>query len=252
MTTTKRAGFDGMRAYINAVTKLKPLTSADELVLGERISKGDMAARHELTEKSLWLALLYARRFAVKSPGHFEDLVSAGNMGLFGATGRWKPGNVRFVTFAKYWVLEYVGSYVQSNRDVIKIPEKLQGIRSKLRRGVELNEVEVKAWARKSRYISPDVISIDTERGTGSSLAEILVRSRADDDPTYMAEVRDSVQEAMSFLAARSRDIVWRHVGLGETFKSIGLSYGVGQSRTIKIFNRSMAKIRDNQQRKAS
>lgn len=242
--------FQQKQSRVTEKERIPSLTLEEELELGHRCVAGDMEARHELASRNLWLSRIMAPRFATNSTEHFDDLVAEGYAGIFHATSKWRPGKHRFSTFAKSWVAQYMAVYIMDKRDVIRIPVYLHKIRSKLSRKVSIHDWERAAWANKSRYDSPNMVSTEYETESGSRLSDSIASHG--NDPTYMAEVRDSVEVAMSVLTPRQRDVVHRRVGSGETFASIGQIHGVTQSGAIHIFMGAMDEIRQNQERKAS
>lgn len=102
------------------------LTAEDERALFARI-KGDdpddaEKARSEIAECNLRLVLSIARRF-VRGGADITDLIHEGTIGLMQAIDRFEPRhNVRFSTYAAYWIRLTVISSFQY-RPLIRIPK---------------------------------------------------------------------------------------------------------------------------------
>jgi RNA polymerase primary sigma factor len=86
-----------------------------ELVLRVR-EKGDTKARNRLVESHLGLVKRMAAAFARRG-ANFEDLVQEGSLALMRAAETFEPDrNVRFATYAAYWIRSHMQRYLASLR----------------------------------------------------------------------------------------------------------------------------------------
>src|SRR5438552_4033334 len=104
---------EGFRSYLSAISHFQPLDRETELKLARRwLRRKDFAAAHTLVEAHL--------RFVVKIANGYRgyglrvaDLVEEGNIGLLEAVKRFDPSrNLRFMTYAAYWIRAYILSHV--------------------------------------------------------------------------------------------------------------------------------------------
>src|SRR5688572_30277215 len=104
---------DGFRRYLDAIQRYPLLDRENELKLARRWRKrNDRAAAHALVCSNL--------RFVVKIANQYRgygfrmaDLVEEGNIGLLEAVKRFDPArNLRFMTYAAYWIRAYVLAHV--------------------------------------------------------------------------------------------------------------------------------------------
>ena len=72
---------DSVRLYLKEIGQIKLLTADEEVELAKRISGGDQAAKHKLTEANLRLVVSIAKKFAGRGL-EFLDLIQEGNTGL--------------------------------------------------------------------------------------------------------------------------------------------------------------------------
>ena len=74
---------DPVRMYLKEIGRVKLLTAQQEVSLAKRIERGDIRAKHELTEANLRLVVSIAKRYHTDGMG-FLDLIQEGNLGLQG------------------------------------------------------------------------------------------------------------------------------------------------------------------------
>jgi len=101
-----------LTAYLRGIGKLPRLTFVEERELGRRIQlDGDQAALTRLVEANLLFVVSYAKRYRGLGVS-FLDLIHEGNLGLLEAARRFDPSrNVKFITFAVWWVREAMTWY---------------------------------------------------------------------------------------------------------------------------------------------
>ena len=70
------------------------------------------------------------RRF-IKPYSHYEnmeDLEQESYFGLFEATKNYDPNKeVKFITYARFWIVQAVSRYIQCNTPAVRIPSGLNG-----------------------------------------------------------------------------------------------------------------------------
>lgn len=98
----------------------RPLTREDEYELSRRVKKGDAEARRILAESNLKFVVAVARKFASRG-ARLDDLVQEGNVGLMKAIEHFDPRkNVRFATYAVWWIRAYITRYLKDNRSQVR------------------------------------------------------------------------------------------------------------------------------------
>src|SRR6476659_4557503 len=112
-------------AYLREIAKLPRLTPDEERALGARIQDDrDEAAMAQLVEANLRFVVSYAKRYR----GHgvsFLDLIHEGNLGLIEAARRADPArNVKFISYAVWWVREAVAHALAEQTRAFSFPPK--------------------------------------------------------------------------------------------------------------------------------
>src|SRR5438067_11607978 len=115
-----------LAAYLREISKLSRLTTDEERALGARIRHdADQAAGTRLVEANLRLVVSYAKRYRGLGVS-FLDLIHEGNLGLIEAARRFDPSrNVKFITYAVWWVRESMMHVLADQTRAFSFPPKL-------------------------------------------------------------------------------------------------------------------------------
>lgn len=264
------------RRYIASVMQAPLLDRDHEADLGRRWrDRKDEIALHELINSHVRLVVRIAAGFR----GYglpLGDLIQEGNVGLLEAATRFDPErNVRFSTYATWWILAAIQDYIVRNASIVRIgttPSQkslffnLRRLRARLgevsgamsdehRRLVakELN-VPLAAVDRMEAHLAAPDRSLNA--GIGGAETDELQDFIADDGPSPEEIVTDRhdaalrshwLREAMATLTPRERDII-RHRFLDDdgktTLAEIGETYGVTKERIRQIEGRALAKLK--------
>lgn len=100
--------------------KWAPLTREEEKKLAKRWQKrGDKKARDRLAISVDLYVFMLAKGFANGNPSLAHDFLQEGRMGAMRATDKFDPDKGKFVTYAKWWILAYIGRYVEASKRTI-------------------------------------------------------------------------------------------------------------------------------------
>jgi RNA polymerase primary sigma factor len=115
-----RAENEGINTYIRQLGRHKQLTREQEYELSRRIKKGDEAARQELAIANLPFVVAVARKYANRGT-RLDDLIQEGNFGLMKAIEHFdSKKNVRFATYAVWWIRAYITRYLKDQRSQVR------------------------------------------------------------------------------------------------------------------------------------
>jgi RNA polymerase primary sigma factor len=164
---------DSLAAYLRAIAKLPRLTPDEERELTRRVKDtGDEASLRRLVEGNLRFVVSYAKRYrGLGVP--FLDLIHEGNLGLMEAARRFDPErNVKFITYAVWWVRQAITHALSGQTRAFTLPEKLSAVAARLPREVsDLTE-------RLHRSPTPREIADDLDLSEGEVDALIRIGDR--------------------------------------------------------------------------
>ena len=120
----KRDSSETLRKYLEDISRLERITPDEEKILGERIQRGDREALQRLVEANLRFVVSIAKKY--RGCGlSFLDLINEGNIGLIEAAKRFDPKkNVKFITYAVWWVRQAIVHALSQYRGAFRLPQK--------------------------------------------------------------------------------------------------------------------------------
>ena len=117
-----------LAAYLRDIAKLPRLTIEEERELGARIQRDrDPSAVSHLVEGNLRFVVSCARRYRGCGVSVL-DLIHEGNLGLLIAARRFDPSrNVKFITYAVWWIRQAMVQVLADSARAFRIPPKQLG-----------------------------------------------------------------------------------------------------------------------------
>lgn len=263
---------EALQAYLRAIAKLPRLTPAEERDLGRRIQRdGDQEAFRRLVEGNLRFVVSYAKRYRGLGVS-FLDLIHEGNLGLMEAARRFDPErNVKFITYAVWWVRQALTHALSTQTRAFSLPEKISGAAARLTREVadltdQLERTPTASEIAADMAISEaDVAELLQFGARDVSLSDRVGRTDDESSPE-VGDVLESpsppleenllrqslverVRDALTELDDKEREIVALRFGLdrdGEmrTLQEIGDALHLSRERVRQIEARAKEKLR--------
>jgi RNA polymerase primary sigma factor len=258
---------DTLQTYFNQIKAIPLLTFEEELELSRRIQNGDEEAKRKLIEANLRLVAKIAHIY--RAPDVlFMDIIQEGNIGLMKAVEKYDyEKNVRFSTYANWWIRQAISRFLSNKRRVIRLPnrkeEALRGIRKAyhtlsqtLQRQPSTEEVAgyVNMELEDVDYllnITSGFVSLETELGPGESATLIDLH----EDYTYNPEVemlkkstRKVTFEFLNRLKKKEKQVLISRYQLNgggkQTLQTIGNEMGISAETVRQIEIRAIRKMR--------
>jgi RNA polymerase primary sigma factor len=108
--------------YLKDINKMPILKKYDEEKLLERVVSGDKVALDTLIKCNLRFVVSIAKKYADYNCS-IEDLVNEGNCGLIIAAHKFDiQKNVKFITYAVWWIRAKILQYKMENGRLIRVP----------------------------------------------------------------------------------------------------------------------------------
>src|SRR5574338_1431 len=261
-----------LRAYLRAIAKSPRLSPEEEQELGRRIKADprDEAALRRLVEGNLRFVVHYAKRYRGYGVP-FLDLIHEANLGLMEAARRFDPDrNVKFITYAVWWVRQAILHALSEQTRVFSIPQKMSGAALKFGREVarlaeSLDRAPSDQGIAEALKLSRDEIEILKQLGaTDVSLSDLAgdpengvevgdrieqVQVPPAEDELVRRRLAEQLRQALAELDEKEREVMRLRFGLtadGEpqTLQEVGDKLKLSRERIRQIESRAKEKLR--------
>ena len=264
--------------YYTEVERFSTITAQEEVDLSKKIQMGDMAARDKLATANLRFVISVAKMYGGSGdPETFNDLVSAGNIGLIEAAEKFDPSRgFKFISFAVWHIRKEMLKHLGDHTRMVRIPqnktnelraimEATSNLTMKLGREATLEEVmehlkeigdqRVKSLSIDSSNIM-SVINADRKHASldapfsndgsnDNTMHDILASDFNSTDSFCVAENMESMTKLLvAGLTPMAKNIVLRRHGIGggfeESYGSIGHDLGMSAERIRQIYMKAL------------
>lgn len=241
----------------------KPLlTREEEIELGRRVQAGDKSAIDELVVRNLRLAVDWAMKRKPTASLGLDDLASTACFGLIEAAKRYDPErDIRFGTYASYWIRCFINNALQDNRGELRVPRHAQFQLSRLRKAERshgellIDSEEVRSILGITKGQQQWMVSANAAFSASAMKINVMDGENEDQDNTVDRapdacerledeEASERLHAAINRLPARQQDIIRRRFFGGETLKVIGDTVGITRERVRQIEEEAIAKLR--------
>jgi RNA polymerase sigma-32 factor len=268
-----------MRQLVEAARKAPLLERDEEYELAKRWrEENDTSALHQLTTAHMRLVIALAARFR----GYglpLPDLVQEGYIGLLEAARRFEPErDVRFATYATWWVRAALQDYVLRNWSIVRggtsSPQKalffnLRRLRAEADRrqqddpeaedvydtiATALGVAKSDVMMMEARLSGPDMslnAPVNSGMAEGAEHGDFLVDENPLPDECISSSVdaerrRSWLSAALEALDERERSIVEarRLHEKADTLERLGSRFGISKERVRQIEHRAIEKLR--------
>ena len=256
-----------METYLREINATGLLTAWKEHELACRIKEGDSEARDHMVRANLRLVVKIARTYQGRGLP-LADLVAEGNMGLLRAVEAFDPDkDVRFSTYAGYWIKQSIRRGLTNTGRSIRLPEYMAQLVSKWRRaaawlqtelGRAPSEEEVAGLlglSRKKLKLIQMGLRVygaapqSWRDGEGHPFDDVVAEATTA-APADVLDTRDELQKVLGLvdqLEPREATILRARFGLhGEepaTLNEVGVRLGMTRERVRQIERDALAKL---------
>lgn len=259
--------------YFADISEIDLLSREEEIELANSIRQNNCAdARRRFIESNQRLVVSIAKKyFNPNNTLTLLDLVQEGNFGLMRAIEKYDPasGN-KFSTYAVFWITRDISQAAAASASLLRLPDHEYRALQKLRKtdnslmlryqrepseaelaeamGVKVEKIRSLRRSFNLKFIKSFYNPI-TEDGD-ITLAEMIPDSALPDPDTDVMNnaVHDAVEELLSVLTPRERDVIISLFGLygrePMTFQQIATRQGVSKERINQIQRGAKEKMR--------
>jgi RNA polymerase primary sigma factor len=264
----KDTHLDALTRYMSEISKIKPLTRAEESELGHRITQGDTNALQKIVQRNLKYVVTVANRY--RGCGlSLQDLIEEGNIGLIQAAKRFDPSRqVKFITYAVWWIRQAIMHSLAEQSGTVKLPIKQVGkvfkgnksfsnlsqtlgrepTQTELARDLDISESDYESVMRAYRTH----VSLDTPLRPDEDTPYLELLEKRDlipyDDQIMKQELNAKVNQLLKDLPTREKNILRMRFGFdgeAQTLEEIGEKIGLSRERVRQIEKRAKARLKD-------
>ena len=259
---------DSVKQYLKEICTYPLLTAEQELMLAERVARGELPARQKLIEANLRLVVSIAKRYSNQGLP-LLDLIQEGNIGLMRAAQKFDyRRGFRFSTYATWWIRQAITRAVAEHSRTIHIPvhivEMIYKIKRAARRiyqeqGIEPlpEQLASEVGLSKDRVIellsvSEQPVSLDAPVAEDEQyhLADTLEDLSAAPPVDLLSQriQREYIERAMTVLNPRERTIIEMRYGLCDghthTLDDVSVKFQLTRERIRQIEVKALRKLR--------
>jgi RNA polymerase sigma-32 factor len=264
---------DSLSAYVNSQSTL---CAQDERELLERYAAGDKSVKEQIINGNIRYVAGIARQQSRMKQLSFDDLLQQGVVGMLRALDRFDPEqNVRFLTYAKMWVVDEIKQFVLKNTRTVPVfhtgekhkklyPLLIDAVQETGRLSHEKAEEIAKECGVSTNYVyqhEAGMLHYDTGYFEISRVDDVLYNENViygllsdEDSPEESLENFDEdvlnktfLKRSLASLNDRNRDIIKSRFLNDKTATLLELSerHGVSQERIRQLEAQSLKKMRE-------
>lgn len=255
--------------FFKEVSKIPMLDINEEIELSRRVKEGDRSAANKLVEANLRFVISVAKQYQNKGLP-LVDLIQCGAEGALEAALRYDESKgFRFISYAVWWIRQAIMHAISDQCRTVRIPMSQVVCMNKINRASEKFEQE--------HYRKPSVEELESETNLDTSkinltlssinkavsldtpfkdedagcLLDIIPNDEVEETDQFSLQesVSKEIEEVLSKLSFRERDIIRMSFGLGMNpmqNEEIAARFGIGCERVRQIQHEAIDKIRTN------
>ncbi len=254
--------------YLQEIGREELINAEEEVILAQRIKKGDQRALERLTRANLRFVVSVSKQYQNQGLS-LPDLINEGNLGLIKAAQRFdETRGFKFISYAVWWIRQSILQALAEQSRIVRLPLNQVGSLNKINKAyskleqeferepsaeelsviLDIPEDKVSDTMKVSgRHVSMDAPLI---QGEESSLLDVMPNTdspRA--DSTLMNEsLQREINRSLSTLTERERDVVKLFFGIGMsheyTLEEIGAKFDLTRERVRQIKEKAIRRLR--------
>ncbi len=256
--------------YLQEIAKVPLISSEEEVLLAQRIKKGDKAALEKLCKANLRFVVSVSKQYQNQGLS-LPDLINEGNLGLLKAAERFdETKGFKFISYAVWWIRQSILQALAEQARIVRLPLNKIGAINKVNKaygeleqkherepnpdeiaealGLTLEDVK-EALRHSGRHLSMDAPIIDGEES--SDMYEVLSSKNPSETPENSLlydSLKNEIERTIATLPQREADVILHYFGLSglqpHTLEEIGEKLDLTRERARQIKERALKHLK--------
>ncbi len=267
ITNREHASLD---KYLQEVGREPLITSDEEVLLAQRIHKGDLDALEKLTKANLRFVISVAKQYQNQGLP-LQDLINEGNMGLIRAAEKFdETRGFKFISYAVWWIRQSILQALAEQARIVRLPLNKIGTLNKINKAYSLLEQEherpptpeelsdylemhvddiKKALSHSARHSSIDA-PINDNDDSSATLVDFMSNTDfpSPDSDMLKQSLKREIERSLSTLSQRERCIIHMFYGLDGSMPlsldEIGAKFDLTRERVRQIKEKAIRRLK--------
>jgi RNA polymerase primary sigma factor len=256
--------------YLSEISRVELISADEEILLAQKIRKGDRAALDRLAKANLRFVVSVAKQYQNQGM-QLPDLISEGNLGLIKAAQRFdEKRGFKFISYAVWWIRQSILQALAERSRIVRLPLNKIGAINKINRAysdleqrlerppsaqeiadlLECSVNDVKqSLVNNTRHISMDS-PLGNDDTSKLSLYDILPNDTlpSPENQLMVESLRKDIDRSLSTLSSREMTVMRLCFGLNGvqpmSLEEIGGRFDLTRERVRQIKEKAIRNLR--------
>ena len=256
--------------YLSEISRVELISADEEILLAQKIRKGDRAALDRLAKANLRFVVSVAKQYQNQGM-QLPDLISEGNLGLIKAAQRFdEKRGFKFISYAVWWIRQSILQALAERSRIVRLPLNKIGAINKINRAysdleqrlerppsaqeiadlLEYSVNDVKqSLVNNTRHISMDS-PLGNDDTSKLSLYDILPNDTlpSPENQLMVESLRKDIDRSLSTLSSREMTVMRLYFGLNGvqpmSLEEIGGRFDLTRERVRQIKEKAIRNLR--------
>ncbi|MDG1741820.1 MAG: RNA polymerase sigma factor RpoD/SigA [Crocinitomicaceae bacterium] len=256
--------------YLSEISRVELISADEEILLAQKIRKGDRAALDRLAKANLRFVVSVAKQYQNQGM-QLPDLISEGNLGLIKAAKRFdEKRGFKFISYAVWWIRQSILQALAERSRIVRLPLNKIGAINKINRAysdleqrlerppsaqeiadlLECSVNDVKqSLVNNTRHISMDS-PLGNDDTSKLSLYDILPNDTlpSPENQLMVESLRKDIDRSLSKLSSREMTVMRLYFGLNGvqpmSLEEIGGRFDLTRERVRQIKEKAIRNLR--------
>ncbi len=254
--------------YLQEIARVGLISAEEEVILAQRIRKGDKEALEKLTKANLRFVVSVSKQYQNQGLS-LPDLINEGNLGLIKAAQRFdETRGFKFISYAIWWIRQSILQALAEQARIVRLPLNKIGTINKINKafsqleqklerepnaqeiadliGLPVEEV-IESLKNSGRHISMDAPLV---QGEESDMYEVLLNEDSDLPESNLIHdsLKKEIERTISTLTDREAQVIRYYFGLDglhpHTLEEIGEKLELTRERARQIKEKALRRLK--------